>query len=79
VTDKPPLRSLAGHVLSTGEATPDEARRLAASVLGEEPDVPPTRSERELRELLSKISDKEGQHERVQEVRRQLASIGVGT
>lgn len=69
-------RSVAGRVLSTGQATPDEARQLAASVLGEDPPVQTTRTKRELERLLQKIDGQEGQQERAALVRRQIAEMG---
>lgn len=77
MSDKPSLRSLAGHVLATGEATDDEARRLAAGVLGDDsltPDQPKTKEE--LERILSKIEGQEGQTERANAIRQQLANMG---
>lgn len=71
------IKSKAGRVLADPEQNA-ESRSLAAYVLGD--DAPkPTRSAEELNALLTKISGMEGQHERVQEVRRQLASLGIGS
>lgn len=68
-------RSLAGHVLSTGTATPEEARQLAASVLGDEPPVRTVRTKRDLQRLLTKIEGTEGQTERAALIRRQIEEM----
>lgn len=71
------VRSTAGHVLATGEATPDEARRLAAAVLGDDSLTPDrTRSREDLTALLAKIDGMEGQSERAAEIRRKLEVMG---
>ncbi len=77
MSDTKSVRSTAGHVLATGEATPDEARRLAAAVLGDDsltPSAPHTKES--LTALLAKIEGMEGQSERAAEVRRMLAALG---
>jgi hypothetical protein len=71
MTDKPSIRSLAGHVLATDEDP--EKLRLAAAVLGDDsltPDQPKTKEE--LERLLSKIEGQEGQTERANAIRREL-------
>lgn len=77
MTDKRPIKSMAGHVLATGEATPEEAKRLAAGVLGDDSLTPakPARSRQDLERLLSLIEGREGQKERADEIRKQLASM----
>ncbi len=76
---KPSLRSLAGHVLATGEATEEEARRLAAGVLGDDSLTPAQpKSRQELQALLDKIDGMEGQKERADAIRRQLDAMGEG-
>ena len=69
-------RSLAGHVLSTGTATPEEARQLAASVLGDEPPVRTAKTKTELRRLLSVIEGREGQFERAALIKKQIEEMG---
>lgn len=72
MTDKP-IRSVAGHVLATGEATDAESRRLAAAVLGDDSLTPPTEQTAEdLRRVLRKIDGREGQTERANAIRRKL-------
>lgn len=74
---KPPVRSLAGHVLATGQATEDEAKRLAAAVLGDDSLTPPTaKTRKDLERILSRIDGKEGQKERADAIRRQLEAMG---
>ena len=75
--DKPNIRSTAGHVLATGEATPEEAKRLAAAVLGDDSLTPsPTRTREDLERILSKIDGQEGQKERANAIRAELAKMG---
>lgn len=72
MTDRP-IKSVAGHVLATGEATEEEAKRLAAAVLGDDSLTPPVaRTQDELRALLRKIEGVEGQSERAAAIRAQL-------
>lgn len=73
---KPP-RSIAGHVLATGHATDEEARSLAAAVLGNDSLSPPkpTRSKEDLTALLAKIDGVEGQSERAALIRQQLEGM----
>lgn len=70
------IKSVAGHVLSTGEATPDESKRLAAAVLGDDSLTPrPSRSLDDLKDLLRKVDGVEGQKERADEIRKQIAAL----
>lgn len=72
-----PVRSVAGHVLATGEATPEEARKLAAAVLGDDSLTPPTvKTKEDLERILARIDGLEGQKERADAIRRQLAEMG---
>lgn len=76
---KRPIKSLAGSVLSTGEATDADVRRLAAAVLGDDSLTPPvTKSREDLERLLAKVDGVEGQTERAAEIRRQLEALGDG-
>lgn len=74
MTQKPSIRSLAGHVLATD---PDEEkRRLAAAVLGDDSlTPPPTKSREDLLRILSQIEGKEGQAERAEAIRKALEQI----
>lgn len=77
MTDKPSIRSLAGHVLATDDDP--EKRRLAAAVLGDDsltPDRP--KSKEDLERILSKIEGQEGQTERANAIRQALANMGEG-
>lgn len=77
VTDKPPVQSVAGRVLATGEATPDEARRLAAAVLGDDSLTPASAKTRdELEALAAKLEGVEGQTERLAAIRAKLERMG---
>lgn len=71
------ILALAGHVLSTGEATSEEAKRLAAKILGD-PSIMsvPTRSKEDMIRILSKIDGVEGQAERAAAIRAQLEAMG---
>lgn len=74
MTDKPSIRSLAGHVLATDEDP--EKRRLAAAVLGDDSLTPSlTRTKEELEALLVKIEGVEGQSERAAAIRRQIEAM----
>lgn len=67
------IRSTAGHVLATGEATPEEAKRLAAAVLGDDSLTPaPEKTRADLERILSKIDGQEGQTERANAIRAEL-------
>lgn len=69
------IRSTAGRVLATGEATPDEAKSLAAAVLGDDSlTPPPEKTRQDLERILSKIEGQEGQTERAALIRAQLAN-----
>lgn len=69
------VRSKAGRVLATSEDA--DARSVASYVLsgGEPTQAPTTRTADDLRALLSKIEGVEGQHERADEIRKQLAGM----
>lgn len=76
MTDKPSIRSLAGHVLATDDATPEGARRLAAAVLGDDSLTPDkTKSREDLDRILAKIEGQEGQTERANAIRQALANM----
>lgn len=66
------IKSTAAHVLSTGEATDEEARSLAAYALGDAKPERTTRSREDLERILSKIEGQEGQAERVREIKAQM-------
>lgn len=68
-----PLRSKAAHVLATSQ-DPD-ARSVAASVLGRDEPQTPTRSLRELQNLLAKVSGIDGQTERVKMIEGMIQGI----
>lgn len=74
--DKPPIRSVAGRVLATGEATGDEALRLAGAVLGDDGPTPSVKSKEDLTRILAKIDGVEGQSERANAIRKQLEAMG---
>lgn len=68
------IRSKAGHVLATSDDA--DARSVASYVLsGGEPLVSVTRSADDLQRLLEKIDGIEGQSERANMVRQQLAAL----
>lgn len=75
-----PIKSTAGHVLATGEATEAEVKALAAYALGDADNQrvtePPVKSFADLQRILSKIEGQEGQHERADMVREQMAVLG---
>lgn len=77
MSDKP-IKSVAAHVLASGDATDEEARRLAGAVLGDDSLTPakPSKSREELEALLAKIEGVEGQTERADLIRKQLANMG---
>lgn len=68
------IRSTAGHVLATGEATDEEARALAAAVLGDDSLTPSrtAKSREDLERILAKIDGQEGQSERAAAIRAEL-------
>lgn len=68
------VRSTAGHVLATGEATPDEAMRLAAYALGDDPQ-PTLKTRADLERTLAKIEGQEGQTERASAIRAKIAEM----
>lgn len=70
-----PIKSTAAHVLSTGEATDEEAKSLAAYALG---DAAPTRTARSLDDLMilyDKVKDMEGQHERARAIKAEMEKM----
>jgi len=69
------IRSTAAHVLSTGEATDEESRSLAAYALSDAAPVRTTRSKEDLERMIAKLSDVEGQAERVAMMRAELAKL----
>jgi hypothetical protein len=70
------IKQTAGHVLSTGHATDAEAKSLAASVLGDDTAPRSTRSLAELESLLSKVQGQEGQTERTNAIKAEIARRG---
>lgn len=75
MTEKPSIRSLAGHVLATDDDP--EKRRLAAAVLGDDsltPDQP--KSKEDLERILAKIEGQESQTERTKAIRQALSHMG---
>lgn len=66
------IKSTAAHVLSTGEATDEEAKSLAAYALGDAAPERTTRTKEDLERILSKIEGQEGQAERVREIKAQM-------
>lgn len=66
------IKSTAAHVLSTGEATEEEARSLAAYALGDAEPQRTTHTRDDLARILSKIEGQEGQAERVREIKAQM-------
>lgn len=70
-----PIKSLAGHVLATGEATTEESARLAAYALGDDPPPITTKSKEDLQRLLRKLEGVEGQTERRRAIQAQLARM----
>lgn len=70
------IKSTAAHVLSTGEATDEEARSLAAYALGDAEPERTTRTKEDLERILSKIEGQEGQAERAKAIRAELGRMG---
>lgn len=66
------IKSTAAHVLSTGEATDEEARSLAAYALGDAEPQRTSHTRDDLARILSKIEGQEGQAERVREIKAQM-------
>ena len=66
------IKSTAARVLSTGEATDEEARSLAAYVLGDAEPLRTAHTRDDLARILSKIEGQEGQAERVREIKAQI-------
>lgn len=72
-----PIKSTAAHVLSTGQATDEEARALAGAVLGDDSLTPSTtRTREDLERILAKIEGQESQSERAAAIRDQLEKMG---
>lgn len=69
------IKTTAAHVLSTGEATEAEARSLAAYALGDAQPARTTHTREDLERKIAKLSEVEGQAERVAEMRAQLARL----
>jgi hypothetical protein len=67
-------RSTAGHVLATGSATPEEAMRLAAYALGDQPN-PTVKTKADLERTLRTIEGREGQTERAAAIRAKIAEM----
>jgi len=66
------IRSTAARVLSTGEATDEEAKSLAAYALGDAAPVRTTRSLSELQALYDKVNGVEGQTERARAIKAEM-------
>lgn len=66
------IKSTAARVLSTGEATDEEAKSLAAFVLGDAEPMRTAHTRDDLARILSKIEGQEGQAERVREIKAQM-------
>lgn len=71
MTDQP-IKSVAAHVLATGEATDEEAARLAGYALGDAAPARTTRSMADLKRLADKLEGVEGQSERLAAVRAEI-------
>jgi hypothetical protein len=69
-----PTRSLAGHVLATRSATTEEAMRLAAYALGDQPS-PTVKTKADLERTLRTIDGREGQTERAAAIRAKIAEM----
>lgn len=72
MTDDRPIKSVAAHVLATGEATEEEATRLAGYALGDAAPARTTRSLQDLKRIASKLEGVEGQSERLPAVRAEI-------
>lgn len=70
-----PIKSTAAHVLSTGEATDEEAKSLAAYALGDAEPVRTTRSLSELQALYDKVNGVEGQTERARAIKDEMEKL----
>ena len=71
-----PIKSTAAHVLSTGEATDEEARALAGAVLGDDSLTPRTaRSLSDLQALYDKVNGVEGQTERARAIKAEMERL----
>ena len=69
------IKSTAAHVLSTGEATDEEAKSLAAYALGDAAPARTTRTREDLERMIAKLSEVEGQEERVAMMRAEIAKM----
>jgi len=69
------IRSVAGHVLSTGQATDDEVKSLAAYALQDDAEPRTVKSLSELRQLLAKVSGTEGQHDRANMIQSEITRL----
>lgn len=67
-----PIKSTAAHVLSTGEATDEEAKSLAAYALGDAAPVRTARSLSDLQALYDKVNGVEGQTERARAIKAEM-------
>jgi len=67
-------RSATGPVLATGQATPEEAMRLAAYALGDQPN-PTVKTKADLERTLAKIEGQESQTERAAAIRTKIAEM----
>lgn len=66
------IKSTAAHVLSTGEATDEEARMLAGYALGDAEPLRTTRSLSDLQALYDKVNGVEGQTERARAIKAEM-------
>lgn len=69
------IKRTAAHVLSTGEATDEEAKSLAAYALGDAAPMRTTRSKQDIQRMIAKLEGEEGQTERVAMMRAELAKM----
>lgn len=69
------IKSLAGHVLATGEATDDEAKSLAAYVVGDNSPERTAQTRKDLERILRKTEGREGYEERAAAIRAQLEQM----
>ena len=67
------IKATAARVLSTGEATEDEARSLAAYALGDDAQPRTARSMADLKRLLANVEGREGQTERAAAIKAEMA------
>lgn len=76
MSDDKPIKSLAGHVLATGDATDEEAMRLAAYALQDDPPPVTGKTRQDLERLIRKAEGREGQSERVRLAKAELERMG---